>query len=32
MRLSVATNFEPGLIEAIKDYPVHELFGKRQKS
>ncbi len=28
MRLSVATNFEPDLIEGIKDYPVHELFGK----
>ncbi len=28
MRLSVAANFDPGLIEAIKDYPVVELFGK----
>ncbi|MFQ5847005.1 MAG: peptidase U32, partial [Candidatus Methylomirabilales bacterium] len=28
MRLSVATNFEPELIEALNGYPVHELFGK----
>lgn len=28
MRLSVATNFDPLLIEAIKGYPVVELFGK----
>jgi collagenase-like PrtC family protease len=28
MRLSVATNFDPLLIEGIKDYPVTELFGK----
>ncbi len=28
MRLSVATNYDPRLIEAIKDYPVVELFGK----
>lgn len=28
MRLSVATNFEPDLIEAIKAYPVYELFEK----
>lgn len=28
MRLSVATNFEPDLVEALKGYPVHELFGK----
>ncbi|MFQ5519906.1 MAG: U32 family peptidase [Candidatus Methylomirabilia bacterium] len=28
MRLSVATNFEPELVEALKGYPVHELFGK----
>jgi collagenase-like PrtC family protease len=28
MRLSVATNFDPGLIEAVKGYPVVELFGK----
>jgi collagenase-like PrtC family protease len=28
MKLSVATNFDPELIEAIKDYPVIELFGK----
>lgn len=28
MRLSVATNFDPGLIDAIREYPVVELFGK----
>ncbi len=28
MRLSVATNFDPALVEAIKEYPVVELFGK----
>ncbi|MBI2878394.1 MAG: U32 family peptidase [Candidatus Rokubacteria bacterium] len=28
MRLSVATNFEPDLIEALQGYPVYELFGK----
>lgn len=28
VRLSVATNFEPDLIEAIKACPVYELFGK----
>lgn len=28
MRLSVATNFEPDLVEGIKGYPVYELFGK----
>lgn len=28
MRLSVATNFDPQLIEALKGYPVVELFGK----
>ncbi len=28
MRLSVATNFDPGLVEAIREYPVAELFGK----
>ncbi|PNU21273.1 peptidase U32 [Geothermobacter hydrogeniphilus] len=28
MRLSVATNFDPQLIESLKDYPVVELFGK----
>jgi len=28
MRLSVATNFDPFLIESIKGYPVVELFGK----
>ena len=28
MRLSVATNFDPLLIEAIREYPVVELFGK----
>ena len=28
MRLSVATNFRPDLIERIKGYPVWELFGK----
>jgi len=28
MRLSVAANFDPDLIEAIREYPVVELFGK----
>ena len=28
MRLSVATNFQPDLVEGIKGYPVYELFGK----
>ncbi len=28
MRLSVATNFEPELVEALRGYPVYELFGK----
>lgn len=28
MRLSVATNFDPGLISALREYPVVELFGK----
>jgi collagenase-like PrtC family protease len=28
MRLSVATNFDPALVEAMKGYPVVELFGK----
>jgi hypothetical protein len=28
MRLSVATNFEPDLVAALKGYPVYELFGK----
>jgi hypothetical protein len=28
MRLSVATNFDPALVEAMKEYPVVELFGK----
>ncbi len=28
MRLSVATNFDPLLVESIKEYPVVELFGK----
>ncbi len=28
MRLSVATNFRPDLVEGIKGYPVYELFGK----
>jgi ubiquinone/menaquinone biosynthesis methyltransferase len=28
MRLSVATNFDPLLIEELKGYPVFELFGK----
>jgi len=28
MRLSVATNFDPELIEQCRDYPVTELFGK----
>ena len=28
MRLSVATNFDPALVEAVGKYPVTELFGK----
>ncbi len=28
MRLSVATNFDPALVEAVREYPVVELFGK----
>lgn len=28
MRLSVATNFDPELVERCRDYPVTELFGK----
>jgi collagenase-like PrtC family protease len=28
MRFSVATNFDPALVEAMKGYPVVELFGK----
>jgi len=28
MRLSVATNFASALIEALKGFPVYELFGK----
>ena len=28
MRLSVATNFDPELVEKCRDYPVTELFGK----
>lgn len=28
MRLSVATNFDSALIEALKGFPVYELFGK----
>jgi len=28
MKLSVACNFDPLLIEGIKDYPVYEVFGK----
>lgn len=28
MRLSVATNFKPDLIDALKGFPVYELFGK----
>ncbi|MGE5189231.1 MAG: U32 family peptidase [Gemmatimonadota bacterium] len=28
MRLSVATNFDPALVEAIRGYPVVEVFGK----
>ncbi|MGE5663048.1 MAG: peptidase U32, partial [Deltaproteobacteria bacterium] len=28
MRLSVATNFDPLLVESIKEYPVVEIFGK----
>ncbi|MFQ5830745.1 MAG: peptidase U32, partial [Candidatus Methylomirabilia bacterium] len=28
MRLTVATNFEPDLLEALVGHPVYELFGK----
>lgn len=28
MELSVATNFDEKLIDALKEYPVHELYGK----
>ncbi|GFO54419.1 peptidase U32 [Geomonas sp. Red276] len=28
MKFSVATNFQPGLVTALKGYPVAELFGK----
>jgi len=28
MKLSVATNFKPDFLDAIKGYPVAELFGK----
>ena len=28
MRLSVATNFDPALVDALRRYPVVELFGK----
>jgi len=28
MRLSVATNFDPRLLEALEGYPVYEVFGK----
>ena len=28
MRFSVATNFDPALVEAVREYPVAELFGK----
>ena len=28
MRLSVATNFDPELVESLKNYPVVELYGK----
>ncbi len=28
MRLSVATNFEPDLVDALAGYPVYDLFGK----
>ena len=30
MRLSIATNFDPELVEQCRDYPVTELFGKLQ--
>ena len=30
MRLSVATNFDPELVEQCRDYPVTEMFGKLQ--
>lgn len=30
MRLSVATNFDPELVEQCRDYPVIEMFGKLQ--
>ena len=28
MRLSVATNFDSALVDALRGYPVVELFGK----
>jgi len=28
MQLSVASNFDPLLVDALKEYPVHELYGK----
>jgi len=28
MRFSVATNFDPALVDALRGYPVVELFGK----
>ena len=28
MKLSVATNFDPGLVESLEGYPVEDLFGK----
>jgi len=28
MRLSVATNFDPRLLEGLEGYPVSEVFGK----
>ena len=28
MRLSVATNYDPALVEALREYPVTELYGK----
>ncbi len=31
MRLSVATNFDPLLVEALRKYPVVELFGKLRR-
>jgi len=30
MRLSVATNFDPALVDALRGYPVVELFGNRE--